>query len=206
MNDKTGQLTPKRLRESREKGDVCKSQDMPSVLTVFASSVYIVAMRGHLLESLLATMELPMKLSFISYAEAVPRAAKVTLRITVSIVAPLVGLAMAVALVANLGQVSILFVFKGAMSKLESVNPSRWFRKVFSMKSPVESLKNIIKATVLGVTVWVTIRSHLSTLFTIQRGTIWAMWEALGMAVKDLSLIAASILYVIAAVDYLFQK
>ena len=53
MSDKTEQPTPKRLRDSREKGDVCKSQDVPSALTVLALSVYIVVMGGHLLESLL---------------------------------------------------------------------------------------------------------------------------------------------------------
>ena len=57
MSDKTEQPTPKRLRESREKGDVCKSQDVPSALTVLALSVYIVVMGGQLLESLLAMVE-----------------------------------------------------------------------------------------------------------------------------------------------------
>ena len=113
---------------------------------------------------------------------------------------------MAVALVANLGQVGILFAFKGAMPKLENVSPSKWFQKVFSMKNLVEFLKNIIKVTVLGVTVWVVMRDHLPTLFAIQRGTIWTMWEVLGMAVKDLLLMAAGVFCVIAAVDYLFQK
>ena len=199
MSDKTEQPTPKRLRESREKGDVCKSQDVPSALTVLALSVYIVVMGGHLLESLLAMMELPMKLLSTPYAEAAPRAAEATFHIAVSIVAPLVGLVMAVALVANLGQVGILFAFKGAMPKLENVSPSKWFQKVFSMKNLVEFLKNIIKVTVLGVTVWVVMRDHLPTLFAIQRGTIWTMWEVLGMAVKDLLLMAAGVFCVIAA-------
>ena len=70
----------------------------------------------------------------------------------------------------------------------------------------LEFLKNIIKVTVLGVTVWVVMRDHLPTLFAIQRGTIWTMWEVLGMAVKDLLLMAAGVFCVIAAVDYLFQK
>ena len=87
---------------------MCKSQDVPSALTVLALSVYIVVMGGHLLESLLAMMELPMKLLSTPYAEAAPRAAEATFHIAVSIVAPLVGLVMAVALVANLGQVGIL--------------------------------------------------------------------------------------------------
>ena len=206
MSDKTEQPTPKRLRESREKGDVCKSQDVPSALTVLALSIYIVVMGRQLLESLLAMMELPMKLLSTPYAEAAPRAAEATFHIAVSIVAPLVGLVMAVALVANLGQVGILFAFKGAMPKLENISPSKWFQKVFSMRNLVEFLKNIIKVTVLGVTVWVVMRDHLPTLFAIQRGTIWTLWEVLGLALKDLLLMAAGVFCVIAAVDYLFQK
>lgn len=66
--------TPPRI--ARGKGDVCKSQDVPSALTVLALSVYIVVMGGQLLESLLAMMELPMKLLSTPYAEAAPRAAK----------------------------------------------------------------------------------------------------------------------------------
>ena len=211
MSDKTEQPTPKRLRESREKGDVCKSQDVPSALTVLALSVYIVVMGGQLLESLLAMVEgwvdCVVWRAGMAHLPHIEQLREMMGRErAVSIVAPLVGLVMAVALVANLGQVGILFAFKGAMPKLENVSPSKWFQKVFSMKNLVEFLKNIIKVTVLGVTVWVVMRDHLPTLFAIQRGTIWTMWEVLGMAVKDLLLMAAGVFCVIAAVDYLFQK
>lgn len=206
MSDKTEQPTPKRLRESREKGDVCKSQDVPSALTVLALSRLYCRDGG-------ASAGIAAGDDGASHEAAVHalrrgRAARreATFHVAVSIVAPLVGLVMAVALVANLGQVGILFAFKGAMPKLENVSPSKWFQKVFSMKNLVEFLKNIIKVTVLGVTVWVVMRDHLPTLFAIQRGTIWTMWEVLGMAVKDLLLMAAGVFCVIAAVDYLFQK
>ena len=142
---------------------------MPSALTVLALSVYIVVMGRQLLESLLAMMELPMKLLSTPYAEAAPRAAEATFHIAVSIVArssPRHGRGPR----RHLGQVGILFAFKGAMPKLENISPSKWFQKVFSMRNLVEFLKNIIKVTVLGVTVWVVMRDHLPTLFAIQRG------------------------------------
>ena len=206
MSDKTEQPTPKRLRESREKGDVCKSQDIPSALTVFALSVYIMVMGRQLLETLLAMMEIPMRLMAVPYAEAAPRAAAATFDMAFSLVAPAVGLVMAVALVANLGQVGVLFAFKGAVPKLEHVSPAKWFQKVFSLKNLVEFLKNIIKVVVLGATVWVVMRDHLPTLFAIQNGTIWTMWDVLGLAVKDLLIMAGGVFCIIAAVDYLFQK
>ena len=206
MSDKTEQPTPKRLRESREKGDVCKSQDVPSALTVLALSVYIVVMGGHLLESLLAMMELPMKLLSTPYAEAAPRAAEATFHIAVSIVAPLVGLVMAVALVANLGQVGILFAFKGAMPKLENVSPSKWFQKVFSMKNLVEFLKNIIKVLILGISVYVIFSDYMPQLFRIPQGDIGDMWRLLGSVCGDLVLVSAGVFCVIAAADWCFQR
>ena len=206
MSDKTEQPTPKRLRESREKGDVCKSQDVPSALTVLALSVYIVVMGGHLLESLLAMMELPMKLLSTPYAEAAPRAAEATFHVAVSIVAPLVGLVMAGALVANLGQVGILFAFKGAMPKLENVSPSKWFQKVFSMKNLVEFLKNIIKVLILGISVYVIFSDYMPQLFRIPQGDIGDMWRLLGSVCGDLVLVSAGVFCVIAAADWCFQR
>lgn len=103
-----------------------KGQDVLSTLIVFALSVYIAMIGGHLLESLLAMTELPMKLLSTPYAEAAPRVAEATFYITVSVVVPLTDLVMAATLVVNLGQVGILLAFKGAVPKLENVSLSKW--------------------------------------------------------------------------------
>ena len=136
MSDKTEQPTPKRLRESREKGDVCKSQDIPSALTVLALSVYIVATGRQLLEALLTMMEIPMRLMSEPYVEAAPRSAEATFSAALSVVAPIVGIVMAVALIANLGQVGVLFAFKAAMPKLENVSPVKWFQRSSPAQEP----------------------------------------------------------------------
>ena len=92
------------------------------------------------------------------------------------------------------------------MPKLENVSPSKWFQKVFSMKNLVEFLKNIIKVTVLGVTVWVVMRDHLPTLFAIQRGTIWNHVGSPRDGCQRPVAHGGGVFCVIAAVDYLFQK
>ena len=205
-SEKTEQPTPKRLRESREKGQVAKSQDVPSALTVMAVAVYLLAMSSDMLNTLLAMGEAPMLLMDRPFEEALPLAVTSTLLCALRVALPLIGMVMVVALCANMMQVGVLFSVQAAMPKLENLSMNKWFKQVFSLKNLVEFLKNIIKVTVLGVTVWVVMRDHLPTLFAIQRGTIWTMWEVLGMAVKDLLLMAAGVFCVIAAVDYLFQK
>ena len=61
-DEKTEQPTPKRLRDIREKGQVAKSQDVPSALTVMAVAVYFLAMAPDMLRTLLTLGEIPMRI------------------------------------------------------------------------------------------------------------------------------------------------
>ena len=92
------------------------------------------------------------------------------------------------------------------MPKLDNVSPGKWFKKVFSVKNAVEFLKNIVKVTVLGVTVYVIFADYLPRLFRIPQGNVGDMWSVLGAAAGDLVLTAAGVFCVIAAADWFFQK
>ena len=74
MSDKTEQPTPKRLREAREKGDICKSPDIASALTVLAVAVYVTAAASGILEILLAMTGSIMDVAARPYEEALPQA------------------------------------------------------------------------------------------------------------------------------------
>ena len=52
MSEKTEQPTPKRIRDSREKGDICKGQDIAPAATVLAFAVYALANGEHVYEVL----------------------------------------------------------------------------------------------------------------------------------------------------------
>ena len=150
-SEKTEQPTPKRLRESREKGQVAKSQDVPSALTVMAVAVYLLAMSSDMLNTLLAMGEAPMLLMDRPFEEALPLAVTSTLLCALRVALPLIGMVMVVALCANMMQVGVLFSVQAAMPKLENLSMNKWFKQVFSLKNLVEFLKNIIKVLILGI-------------------------------------------------------
>ncbi|NCD25271.1 MAG: EscU/YscU/HrcU family type III secretion system export apparatus switch protein [Deltaproteobacteria bacterium] len=206
MSEKTEQPTPKRLREAREKGDVCKSQDVPAALSVLAIAVYLVAMSESIYETLATMTETPMILMSQPFAQALPQAADVMVACFMKLVLPVLALVMATSIASNMAQVGVLFAFKSAMPKLENVSPSKWFQKVFSIKNAVEFLKNVLKVVVLSWVVWKVMSAHLGTLFRIPDGNIGHLWTVLGEAMRDLLYAAAGAFCVIAAVDYLFQR
>ena len=205
-DEKTEQPTPKRLRDIREKGQVAKSQDVPSALTVMAVAVYFLAMAPDMLKTLLTLGEIPMRIMNLPFEEALPMAVAATLHCALLVAGPLIGMVMVIALCANLVQVGVLVSMQAAMPKLENIHPDKWFKKVFSLKNMVEFLKNIIKVAVLGLTVYIIFTDYLPRLFRIPLGDIGDMWGLLGAAAGDLVLTAAAVFCVIAALDWFFQK
>lgn len=154
MSEKTEQPTPKRIRDSREKGDICKGQDIAPAATVLAFAVYALANGEHVYEVLVEMLSVPFAVMHLPFDEALAKAAPVVIGCAVEIVAPVVGLVMGVALASLLAQTGFLFAPKAAMPKLENLNPAKWFKRVFSVKNAVELLKNIFKVTVLGAICW----------------------------------------------------
>ena len=205
-DEKTEQPTPKRLRDIREKGQVAKSQDVPSALTVMAVAVYFLAMAPDMLRTLLTLSEIPMRIMNLPFEEALPIAATATFHCALQVAGPLIGMVMVIALCANLMQVGVMVSMQAAMPKLENIHPDKWFKKIFSLKNMVEFLKNIIKVSVLGLTVYIIFTDYLPRLFRIPMGDIGDMWVLLGAAAGDLVLTAAAVFCVIAALDWFFQK
>lgn len=206
MSDKTEQPTPKRLREARDKGDICKSQDVGSAATVLAVGIYFTVSADKIYTALMAMTELPMRHMALPFDQALPLIVGGVTRIAIDIVLPIVALVMTVAFVATIAQTGVLFAFKAAMPKLENMSPGKWFGKVFSVRNLVEFIKNCIKVVVLCVAVWKVMKDHARTLFAIPDGNIGTMTAILGSAASDMVLMAAGVFCIIAALDYLFQR
>lgn len=206
MSDKTEQPTPKRLREAREKGDICKSQEISTALTVLALVCYLVAMGESIYEKMLAMFDVTFDSVHLSFARGAGQVLIVVADVFIWIVFPVVFLVMGMALIGNLAQVGFLFSMKAAMPKLENLNPSKWFKKVFSIKNAVELLKNILKVAVISYAVYAVLSEYITVFFKIQTGTVYNLWEIIASAVKELLIFSSGAFCVIAALDYMFQK
>ena len=204
--EKTEQPTPKRLRDIRQKGQVAKSQDVASSLSVLAIALYLRVMGPNMLHALLDMVQAPMLLMSLPFSEALPRAGAVVWQCSLRLLLPLMGMVLAVVLCANLAQVGALFAPEAAKPKLENLNPAQWFKKVFSLKNAFELLKNILKVAVLTAATYVIFRDNLPQLFRIPQSNPGSMWSVLGQASLSLILTSACIFCVLAALDYFFQK
>lgn len=206
MSEKTEQPTPKRIRDSREKGDVCKGQDLAPAATVLAIVIYAVANGKHIYEELCEMVLAPMNVMHLPFEDALSKCVDAVIHAAVGIVGPVVGIVMSAALIVLLAETGFLFAPKAALPKLENLSPAKWFKKVFSIRNLFELVKNIVKVAVIGSLAWMVLEKYIPILFGIPKGGVSAMWSVLGAAAAELLLLTAGAFAVIAAIDYLYQK
>ena len=206
MSEKTEQPTPKRLRESREKGDVAKGQDLAPAATIVAFAVYALANGRTIYETMVEMVNLPFTVMHLPFDEAMAKCASFVIDASIGLVLPLVGMIMGVALAVLLAETGVLIAPKAAAPKLENLSPLKWFKNVFSIKNLVEFLKNIVKVVVLSAIVWMVFEDYIPILFEVPKDGLSGMWTVLGEAIGELLLYCGGAFAVIAVLDYLYQK
>ena len=124
----------------------------------------------------------------------------------IKILAPLLGAAFVMAILANIAQIKFLFSTEPLAPKLSKCNPIQGFKKIVSVKSLMELAKQIAKLTVIGWIVYKVVREALPNLVNLMNNDINStvtLTRAICVDIIKKVLVGCT---VIAIVDYVFQK
>lgn len=152
--EKTEQATSKKLSETREKGQVARSQELNSLAVFFTGLLVLFFSKGYVGEKLLemttyifnslGTLELSVNILSIY-------ALKGTM-IFLSIVFPVLLGIVIVSLAVGYGQVGFKVTPKALQPKLNKLNPVTGFKNSFLSSRPlVELLKSVAKLGAIGI-------------------------------------------------------
>ena len=203
--EKTEMPTQKKLRDAREKGQVCTSKDIVST----AILIVLFALLGWMGVALADDMEMLLKFIGGSMAEDVDGTVREASALTVLMVCKhsfiFVAVAAVIGIVGNVAQIGFLFTFEPIIPKLEKLSPVEGAKKIFSMKNLFEFLKNIAKVCFLGYLLYKIIWASVPELLTMCYGTIDDIFPCLKLMLKRLAVYTAFGYIVIAVVDRIFQ-
>ena len=204
--EKTEQPTPKKLRDSRKKGQVAKSQDVTAAaLTVTCFTTISILWYTTVIELenliLLPThyYNQPFRDIFWPYLTGV------TFKI-LFISMPVVLAVFLVGIAANVAQFGFMIVFEPLKPELKKLNPIDKLKNIFSVKNFVEFLKSAIKVIVIGVVVYVILLKSMDPLMKLPYGGEEQVLVSLKPMVGLLAWNVALAYIVIAASDFFFQK
>ena len=203
--EKTEMPTPKKLRDARQKGQVCSSKDITSTAILVVLFAILAWMGVALMEDM---EELLMFLSgriAENNAESVGESSKMTVFLICKHSFIFVFVAAIIGIAGNVAQIGFLFTFDPIIPKLEKLNPVEGAKKIFSMKNLFEFLKNVVKVMFLGYLLYKIIWASIPELLTMCYGTVDDIFPCLKLMLKRLAIYTAFGYIVIAIVDRLFQ-
>ena len=206
MSEKTEQPTTKKLRDAREQGQVCKSQEITSAAGILVVFGYMIAFWEFWEKHIRGLFSLPFSVMHLPFHEALPLAVDGIWNIALLLVFPVLGLVVLAALLANMGQVGVLFSMKAAMPSLNKLNPQQWFKKVFSKKNLLELCKSIIKTVILA---YIVQKIILESIDAMIKATVYGLVPQLSMLgdiIFNMYIYTCMAFVTVAAIDYLLQR
>ena len=203
--DKQFEASQEKLNKARKEGQVVKSKDFSTALSLMIVFFVIVKLAPFIWGQITKL--------FVNLYEQLPNAQiseiglpyilTVSLLPTVLIIGPILFFAAFVAILGDFIQVGPLVTVTPLMPKLDKLNPTKYFKNLFSVKTLFELVKNIVKVLVLGLIGWMVYKGHIKDIMQlIAIDNSFAIMNEFGSLVIEFVMKAGLAFLIIAAADY----
>ena len=203
--EKTEMPTPKKLRDAREKGQVCTSKDIVSTAILIVLFAVLAWMGGALMDDMEELLRFIGGRVADNTMDSVRQSSAMAIMVILKHTLIFVLVAAVIGIVGNVAQIGFLFTFEPIIPKLEKLSPVEGAKKIFSKKNLFEFLKNVVKVMFLGYLLYKIIWASVPELLTMCYGTIDDIFPCLRLMLKRLAVYTAFGYVVIAVVDRVFQ-
>lgn len=206
--ERTEQPSEKRLRESREKGDVPRSRDLSGAVVVLAGVSALMNGGAAAMEHVRRIYGLGLTYGRDAlFSEQLPgRVLSMAMHEAMSLFAPVALATMLAALAAPLLLGGLNFSAEALEPKFERLDPIKGLGRIFAMRGLVELAKSLLKLLLIGGILVMVLKNWQDDLMAtgvgeVRAGTFKAM-SLLGHG----ALLFGSILALIGGADALYQK
>ena len=203
--EKTEMPTPKKLRDAREKGQVCTSKDIVSTAILVVLFAVLAWMGGALMDDMEELLRFIGGRVGENTMDSVRQSSAMAIIVILKHTLIFVLIAAVIGIIGNVAQIGFLFTFEPIIPKLEKLSPVEGAKKIFSKKNLFEFLKNVVKVVFLGYLLYKIIWASVPELLTMCYGTIDDIFPCLRLMLKRLAVYTAFGYIVIAVVDRIFQ-
>ncbi len=205
--EKTEDPTAKRLKESRDKGQIARSKELNTLAVVLSAAVALLMFGPAMVRGLTELMTY----NFTIEREALFSTDSMGLRLLASaehglgILAPIFFVLLIAALVGPILLGGWLFSAKSMAPKFERMNPLAGLKRMFSVQALVELLKALAKFLVVLITALLVMNFQKGDLLALSLESLPNAMVHSGWILGTALLILACSLILIAAVDVPFQ-
>ena len=207
-SQKTEEPTPKKLEESRKKGQVALSREVNNWVMLLAATIMIAAVMGSFFKQI--TIYLRVYLEKAHELPAMPGGFVLALEESLMHIAGLLvlpfGILLFAAFIGPFAQIGPLFAPESLKPDLGKISPIKGFKRLFSARSLVEFGKGVLKLFAIGFVGTLLIVPYFGTIeHTVGLPIPELMIEIKSLVLRMMAGILV-VLLVIAVIDLTFQR
>ncbi|WP_416150935.1 flagellar biosynthesis protein FlhB [Salipaludibacillus sp. HK11] len=206
--EKTEKATPKKKKESRDKGQVAKSSDVNTAIILLFSFLFFMFIGSYMVEQLFIMAQFTFTeylLTDLSEENVGAMLTEFLVQMAITM-APIMLVIILAAIFSNYLQVGFLFAPEAIKMKLEKIDPIKGFKRIFSIRALVEFLKSMLKITLVGIVTGGVLWFFLEDLLRLGLYSIEEGMSLIGNLIAIMGLGVALLLIFLSILDYMYQK
>ncbi len=210
MSDQSGEKThaptEKRRRDATKKGDVLRSKEVATAVSVMVGAVWLMMVGPWLFGAMGDAARTGFSFDRAELNEFAP--GDIMMEILMAVLPPVIvlgGCIMAATLVAQLLLGDGRFLAGNLVPKASRINPASGLKRMFGMQGLIELGKSLLKISLLGSIAWFWGGAHVVEVLSLGRGDLIGQLTAAWESIARLLLLLAVGLVVIAFVDWPIQ-
>lgn len=203
--DKQFDATPRKLEQARKEGQVVKSKDFSTAISLLVLFSVIFGLAPFIWNQIVQLYTLLYEQIPNAHVATIGSAyiATVTIKCTVLIIGPILFIAWFMAILADFIQVGPLVATAPLIPKLDKLNPTKYFKNLLSVKTLFELFKNIIKVLLLGYIGYSVYMDHIENILMLAAiDNNFAVMIEFGKLITEFIFKACIAFLVISAADY----
>ena len=205
--EKTEEPSPKKIEDARKEGNVPKSQDTSSfvtllvaVIAVYAFSFFVTSRLHYLYEYYISFIGTPLT------KNTVFEIGFVSLRELVFMIVPVASIVALSGIIAAVMQFGFIFTTKPLTPDLKKIDPIKGFGKLFSFKKLIEGIKITAKVIIVFSIAFYFLLEYIKELPTVINFSMMGQMHWLAGKVIILVLIMLLIFFVLGMVDLMIVR
>ncbi len=206
--DKTEEATPKKKQDAKKKGQVAKSKELNSALTLGVSALALIGLSEYITDNLREVMAtyLSSYPNFVINGESfIGIIINVLIKIAM-IFLPIALPIMLMGIIGNFAQTGRVNTMEPLKPKLSKLNPINGFKRMFSIRAVVDLIKNLLIVSVVGYIGYVFIRDNYFSILELGNYRTEMILVQLSSFINKILKKVALVLLIVGIGDFAYQK
>lgn len=211
--DRTEEATPRRRQKERDKGNIAKSKDLMSAITITICIVMFAVLSGWMMNRFFLAL-------YLAFTSLNPKSINTSevmglvlpyVKIMAEAVVPFMVSVFILIIVAIRLQIGKIFALDKIKPKFENISPKKWVSGLKRLLNPfepnklVEFVKSILKVVIVGACGYSVIHSRLDELYALLGAEAHIAFNVIGSILSQMFLNMCIAMLVIGFLDLKFQ-